>query len=272
VSDGVVSREQLLALLAEHAESATLEFIGDCDLDERQDVVELATEVGALAARGGWIVVGVDDSGAPTGQLDERKVGLFDEAVVAAKLSRYFPPSMSLRTARYDVRGHTVVLMSVAAHLDGAVAFAQEGTFERSGKTTTAFRKGDIFVRHGTRSERPDQSDVHGLVRRAVERAELWVSELRAIEAAIEGVATVVSAERTQAFGGRVGAFRLTELPTARRRLAGRIATFEQAGGPLLPQCRELAEGSIFTHYIQFYSAIFAATDELARVAEQRVS
>ncbi len=75
-----VGRDRLLTLLAQQAESVTLEFVGDCDLSERREVVELASEVGALAARGGSLVVGVDDHGHPTGMLDERKAGLLDEA------------------------------------------------------------------------------------------------------------------------------------------------------------------------------------------------
>src|SRR5437879_1890094 len=103
-----VHETQLRSLLAQQAESSELEFIEDCDLDERRDTVELATEVGAMAARGGYIVVGSDDHGQPTGRLDARKAGLFDDAILQDKLGRYLPASVSLRTGRHQLNGSFV--------------------------------------------------------------------------------------------------------------------------------------------------------------------
>lgn len=173
-----VSQDQLRALLAEQAESPSLEYIGDCDLDERRDTVELATEVGALAARGGWLVIGSDDHGDPSGLLDERKAGLFDEAKVRDKLSRYLPATLDLRVGCHQVDAGWAVLIHVGAHPDGAVVFIGDGTYDEKGSSRTAFRKGEFFVRHGTKSERPTQDDVSEIGRSAVEKARLWLAEL----------------------------------------------------------------------------------------------
>ncbi len=64
-----VSREKLGQLLDEQHESESLDYEATCDLRERRDVVELAKDVGAMQVDGGFIVVGADDRGNPTGQL-----------------------------------------------------------------------------------------------------------------------------------------------------------------------------------------------------------
>ena len=66
--------------------------------------------------------------------------------------------------------------------------------------------------------------------------------------------------------------FTPTRLPTARRRLAGRLAELESAGGPPLPQCRELAEASWYVFYNQVMTGVFSATDEIAHTLEARTS
>ncbi len=187
MTDSDVSQQRLLALLGEQAESASLEFVGDCDLSERRDVVELASEVGALAAGGGWIVIGVDNHGGVTGMVDERKAQQFDEATLRDKLSRYLPPSLELRVGRHQLESRWVVLIHVEAHPDGAVVFSGDGTYDHDGKSRTAFRTGEVFVRHGTKSERPTQQDIARLARAAVDRARLWLEELHRVEEAVSG-------------------------------------------------------------------------------------
>ena len=265
-----VSRERLESLLAAHAESAALEYIGDCDLSKRRDVVELATEVAALAARGGSIVIGADDHGGVSGRLDDRKAGLLDEATLADKLARYLPP-LHLRVGRHRLDSEWVVLIEVDAHPDGGVVFVGDGTYDHEGAPRTAFRKGELFGRRGTKSQRPDQDEIHDIGRRAVVQSGLWLEELHRLEADITEIGKVADEEGPRAPDGRFGGGGTpTAIPGARRRVAGRLAALEAAGGPRLQQCRELAEGGTFTAYRQFRGAVFAALDEIARYLEQR--
>jgi hypothetical protein len=256
-----VTEARLRELLAEQAESATLEFVGDCDLSNRRDVVELASEVGALAAAGGSIVIGVDDHGVPAGMLDARKVALFDEASLRSKLAR----------DRLDEK--LVVLIRVEPHPDGAAVFAADGAYEQDGKMRSAFRAGDIFVRHGTKSERPEQADIAHLTRAAVERAQVWQDDVARIEQAVLDIGDTARAEAESSPDGRLGGYgRVTKVPTVRRRLAARLSSLRAAGGPALPECQDLADGSQFVFYNQVISAVFAATDEIARVLEQQAA
>jgi hypothetical protein len=268
-----VHEAQLLSLLAQQAESSELEYIEDCDLDERRDTVELATEVGAMAARGGYIVIGVDNHGQPTGRLDARKTALFDDSILQDKLGRYLPPSVSLRSGRHQVKGSFVVAVYVGRHPDGAVVFVNEGTFETGRRSITAFRPGDIFVRHGSKSERPTQADIHRLVVDAIAREETWLGQIQRVEAAVAEIGAIAEREAKTSSDGRVAGYGLvTRLPAARRRLAAALAVLEHVEGPDLPQARELAGASIYIFYNQFVGAVFAATDEIARVLEARLA
>jgi hypothetical protein len=216
-----VSQQKLHDLLAEQAESPTLEYIGDCDLAERRDIVELATEVGAMAAQGGWIVVGVDDRGVPTGQLDARKLRLFDDATLRDKLAKYLP-SVELRSSQHQLGAQSVALVGVAAHPDCAVVFAADGSYEHHGATQSAFRRGDVFVRHGSKSERPVQTDIARIRSTAIERARLWQNEVPLVEQAILELRQTAEAEQARYADNRIGIYRPTTVPTLRKRLCSR--------------------------------------------------
>jgi hypothetical protein len=265
----IVHLQQLESLLREQAESASLEYIGDCDLSNRRDIVEFATEVGAMAASGGYIVVGVDDHGRPSGRVGDAQAKLFDEAVLRDKLGKYLPASVELRAGLHQIGDSWAAVIHVAAHPDGAAVFIADGTFEENGKTKTAFRVGEFFVRHGSKSERPTQDDIKRLREVAVERKGLWLTQMQRVEDAVAEVGNVASAEALQSSDGRIAGYGVvSRIPTARRRLGAALAALAQTGGPLLPECQELAMGSTLIFYNQVVSSVFQATDEIARTLE----
>lgn len=61
-------------------------------------------------------------------------------------------------------------------HPDGAAVFAADGAFEHEAKTRIAFRKGELLVRHGSKSERPNQGVITRLRTEAIEQTRLWCS------------------------------------------------------------------------------------------------
>jgi hypothetical protein len=67
VVEPVVNREKLREPLALETEYPTLDFKSGCDLGEKREQVELAKDVGAISVRGGFLVIGVDGQGKPTG-------------------------------------------------------------------------------------------------------------------------------------------------------------------------------------------------------------
>ena len=89
IEPGVVSEKKLRELLAEQHESAAVEYKDVWNLDDRRHVVELALAVGAMQSLGGYIVVGVDGRGRPTGNLTDRHVTLLDPATVDDKIGKW---------------------------------------------------------------------------------------------------------------------------------------------------------------------------------------
>jgi len=86
-----VSDEKLRQLLDEGHESDLLDFKDTCNLGETRDRVELAKDVGAMQVDGGYIVIGADEQGRPTGQLTPKLAALLDESIIRKKLIKYLP-------------------------------------------------------------------------------------------------------------------------------------------------------------------------------------
>ena len=171
-----VNREKLSELLEEGHESARLDYKAVLDLSERNHTVKLAKHVGAMQAECGYIVVGVDQNGVPTGQLTRDMARKFDQASLQAILSKWIPDPSAVRTCTHHLDTGPVVVIYVETPSAGVCIFAEDGVLDGS---RLLFRKGETFVRHGTASERWNQADFQRLVERQVDAAkDLWRSEL----------------------------------------------------------------------------------------------
>ncbi len=184
VVEPVVTREKLLALLAEEHEQSVLDYKTTLNLGKghTQDLVELAKDVAALRAEeaGGYIVVGADNYGKPMPGLTPDLTRHFDEAVLRPKLDKYLD-SAGLRSAVHEVAGHQVALIYVPTAETGWCVFRAPGEYEVDSKKHYVFRVGDVFVRHGTSSERWTDADVDRLIKQVVDRRkDDWRRELSA--------------------------------------------------------------------------------------------
>lgn len=156
---GSVAAQALADLLAIQAERDWLDYKQQCDLSATHNVVELAKDLGAMMITGGYIVVGADDRGQPTGDVLHPE--LFDAATLHAKLTKYLPKPFEIRSATHDYQGQSYAILYIAAHQDGFCVFAGEGSYQGPGaQPRIVFRPGDVFARHGTRSERWQQNDI----------------------------------------------------------------------------------------------------------------
>src|SRR5690349_18253868 len=107
VVEPIVNREKLAEVLNEGTESEPVEFKGFCDLTVTEDVVDLAAEAGAMQILpdGGYVVIGVDDHGVPTGGLSDAQAKLYDQATVHDKLSKYLPEPLTVLSRVHEVAG-----------------------------------------------------------------------------------------------------------------------------------------------------------------------
>jgi Schlafen, AlbA_2 len=130
-----------------------------------------------MQIEGGFIVVGADDHGGVVG-IEEREQRLFDEATVRAKMLKFLPDSISLRCARHQIDGKLLALIYVAPNAEGFAVFKTDGRYTEDNGPKTVFRAGDVFVRHGSASERWRQDDIERIRKRLVERRkEQWRRE-----------------------------------------------------------------------------------------------
>lgn len=188
VLDGVVSDEKLSELLELGTEYPELDYKQCVDPREKRSVVELAVTVGSMQVRGGYVVIGVDNSGSPSGGIDAVPEDLFDEAKLTPKLLRYLPEPLQMRTNVLRRDDHLVAVLFIAPHPSGCAFFKADGQYENDGRPTVKFRAGEVFWRNGTRSERLNQQGFEEIMARRIEREKQhWFSEhqeLRRLEQA----------------------------------------------------------------------------------------
>ncbi|MCA9095444.1 MAG: ATP-binding protein [Planctomycetaceae bacterium] len=164
-----VSRQDLNALLEEGHEHERLDYKEMFKPDEKRSWVELAKDVGAMLIEGGHLVFGVDGNGRPTGNFTADQSRKLDEATVRSKLRRWIPDPFEVSTAIHEINGHIVSLMYITPHPDGFCIFKEDGVFEDN---SIIFRKGEVFSRHGSASERWQQLDIIKIKRNLLKRQE----------------------------------------------------------------------------------------------------
>lgn len=172
VVEPVVNGEKLRELLALETEYATLDFKSGCDLADKRDQVELAKDVGAMSVRGGFLVIGVDGRGKPTGDLTVEHAKLLDEARLRPKLLKWLPESLEICSQIHEIDGHQVGLVYVAPNPAGCVFFRADGQYDQPGGKSpkVVFRAGDVFFRNGTESKRLNQQGLEQVVHQRVEQ------------------------------------------------------------------------------------------------------
>lgn len=171
--DPRLDEAKLRELLRAAHEHEGLDYKRQLDLADGAAVLELVKDIAALSAAGGYLVIGCDDGGRATGLVTEEHVILLDESRLRAKIKRYLPKPLTLRTARHELDGHRFVLVYVGPHPDGFVILQEDG----QGATGHVFRRGDVFVRHGTASERWNPNDF-AQIKQALFNNHIGVAEL----------------------------------------------------------------------------------------------
>jgi len=188
-----VTEDHLKLLLDQQSETEILDYKSELDLVDRMKKpraqVELAKDIAALlSGRGGHLVIGADESGAPTGLLSAEQVAQLDESRLRKRLEKFIPEGFEIRVANHEIGGTLVALIHVSPHPDGLVVMKADGVYLEGGKERVAFREGDIFIRRGTESRRLGQAELRrhlADLRRRVEE-EARAEALRSVAPVIE--------------------------------------------------------------------------------------
>lgn len=200
----VMTKERLRQLLEEGSESEDLDYKETLDPNDKGALMELAKDLGAMqTSGGGYIVVGADSQGRPSELFTRAHERLFDEATLRKKLRRWIPEPFTLRSAMYELDQRPYVLIYTSRQ-DGPCIFDETARYSKpNGKEKLVFQKSDIFIRHGSSSEKVEQHDVSRIFKRQspvledTERPaeEAAGGELYAQSHAIEAIQEVLAAE-----------------------------------------------------------------------------
>lgn len=162
-----LNEETLRQLLNEGTERAGLDYKRECDLSDTGETVELVKDLGAMQIRGGYIVIGADDHGQPTGLVTEKQAKLFDQATLHDKAAKYLAEGFEIRSTWLELDGNLFGLICVLPHPEGWSPFKADGTYvsdPATGRQKASFRAGDTFGRHGSKSEPLNQDDVREII------------------------------------------------------------------------------------------------------------
>ena len=153
------------------SERRELDFKASCDLSDRKALVEIVKDVAAFAVYGGYLIIGADEHGVPTGELTETHAELFDEARLRPKVAQYVD-GLTLHSQSVEFDEGWVAVVCVVPHPDGWAVMKRVGAYDHGqGRNKTVFGVGDVFARHGSSSERWNQEDARA-IRAAVRREE----------------------------------------------------------------------------------------------------
>lgn len=202
-----VSRSKCEELLEAHSESDVLDYKKKIAIPSTEAYLDLVKDVAGMSVKGGYILIGVDNDGDLW--LDDTEVNerLWDESNIRQQLAKYLPEGVEVNIAIHDFTSRKLVLVHVHPHKDGFVIMKSDGQYsdERNGQNTK-FSKGDIFIRHGTSTEKIAQLDIHLIFEKRIEVArEVWREEIFSLMGNSQPVREILptdSAQRQMGLGG----------------------------------------------------------------------
>lgn len=176
--------QKIRALLGQGSEHEKLDYKQSLDMDDKADLIEITKDIAAmLSSGGGSLLIGADDNGGFGARFTDELYDRFDETVLRAKLKKYIDEPFDVHVSSVKFDGHNFVLIECEGYKDGFVVLKTDGQYEKNGKTKLIFRASEVFVRHGSASERWQQHDIRRIIASQVskERA-TWIKELSFFE------------------------------------------------------------------------------------------
>ncbi|GEM_PF-7062153 len=176
--------QKIRALLGQGSEHERLDYKQSLDIDDKADLIEITKDIAAmLSSGGGSLLIGADDNGGFGTRFTDGLYDKFDETTLRAKLKKYIDEPFDVHVSSVKFDGHNFVLIECEGYRDGFVVLKADGQYEKNGKIKLIFRSSEVFVRHGSASERWRQHDIRRIIASQVskERA-TWIKELSFLE------------------------------------------------------------------------------------------
>lgn len=182
ILDTNLTKERLAQLISFNQESSKLDYKESYDISSTQAKVELTKYVVAMAnSEGGYIVFGVADDGKPVG-IAEEKLSQLDESDISRQIHSYIDEPIKLRFANrlpYNNALYALLLVMPSDH--SPIVFTKIGQYRSpEGRDVVVFKDGDVFVRHGSSSERWNQQNIRNFTLKIIDREKnKWMEETR---------------------------------------------------------------------------------------------
>jgi hypothetical protein len=182
-------------------ESRAIDFKSTFDPTQTSDWCELLKDVFAFAnSAGGVIVVGVDGRGAPM-PSDVTALLSIDPADIGNKIRSYTGVDFDdIEISEHVKNGIPIAVIQIGS-ADTPIVPTRPGTYSKNPpKQATAFSVGQVYVRHGAKSEPATTNDLARIIdRRVREMRRTWMSGIKKVTTApIGAVIEVSNAKETQ--------------------------------------------------------------------------
>lgn len=170
-------------------ESKFVDFKRSFNPSDAGEWCELVKDIVAMANTGGGVIlIGLENDGTPSNE-DVSSVITMDDATVVDKVRRYTSVEFSsIEVHGVEKEGYPVAAIEVA-EVEIPMIFQNVGTYQVSDKKQkTAFSRGSIYFRHGSKSEPGNSDDLRKVIDRHVEsmRRE-WMDGVRKVVKAPPG-------------------------------------------------------------------------------------
>lgn len=192
VVDGNVEISKIEFLIGLKYEEEKLDFKAGYKLDSKIDCtkckIDLVCDIVAMTnAYGGYLIIGLEDGSFELSGVDDKNLSFLSEENIQNYLSGYVESNLRLKVKQAKIRNYSIVCICV---LKSAIPipFKKQGIYNNEkGKEIIKFRTGEIFTRHGSKSERANYFDYLQIVKkiRLAERLEIE-KEIRSQEIAVK--------------------------------------------------------------------------------------
>lgn len=210
--------QEVRAAIAAARETKAVDFKARFDPQSLRDWCEITKDIVAMAnSGGGLIIVGVNDDGGFPAQ-DASAVAQVDPATITDKILRYTGIQFSeVHLSAIRIWQHTVVAMRVGP-AETPMVFTKPGCYDvGGGRQDRAFSQGQVYFRHGAKSEPGNSGDIRTWVNRELSRIRAsWLGNIRKVVTAPQGsFVTVAPAAMADFAASELRPVRISDDPSA---------------------------------------------------------
>lgn len=177
--------KQTLLLKAQNArrESKYVDFKAEFNVDSRGNWCELIKDIVAMANSGGGVIlIGVGNNGVFSG-FNVAPILNYDTANVTNKIFRYTNEHFSEFEIKEVERDGNRIAGLLVYSVSIPLVFVNPGTYDiGNGQQKTAFSRGTIYFRHGSKSEPCHSSDIRNSIEQELARIrKSWLGDIKKI-------------------------------------------------------------------------------------------